>query len=219
VGRVMATFLRSFRHRFYVQLVALIAVLGAWGVQSAVAQTVGTKTPTTTTLSTSTPNVYGGNPAVLIVSVTGARGTPTGTVDIYQDNNLTSPIGTVALSNGQASFTTSALSACDFGNCPLPSHPFDGIYRGDLIFEPSESAVQSIAMSRPSTTAIVDASPSPSNFGQAVTFTAITTAAAGNQPFDNFSGNFGTSFYDGTTVRQPTHRRDHGAVDRHHLRC
>ena len=63
--------------------------------------------PTTTTISSNQNPVFVTNPVTFTATVTSTSGTPTGTVNFYESNTI---IGTQTLSNGQASFTTNALT-------------------------------------------------------------------------------------------------------------
>jgi autotransporter-associated beta strand protein len=83
------------------------------------------------------------------------------------------PLGTVLLSGGTATFSTSAL--------PAGSHDVTATYRGDAHFTGSTSAAAHVTITRhPTTTTVTSSSGGSSVFGQVVTFTAHTQFAPGS---------------------------------------
>src|SRR4029077_5138734 len=73
-------------------------------------------------------------------------------------------LGTVSLSSGVASLTTSALTA--------GTHKIKATYVGDSVFAGSSSLVLSQVVKGLPTTSSVSSSGSPSIYGQTITFTA-----------------------------------------------
>lgn len=127
------------------------------------------KAPSTTTISTS-PNPSLINTGVNItVSVTGAWGTPTGTVEV---KNGAIPLCTITLSGGTGS--------CD----PNPSFDTDGDklltaeYLGDTAyFESTGTKLHTVILPGVTITTITPTSPDPSIVGQAITVSVTVTSA------------------------------------------
>src|SRR6266849_1905223 len=92
-------------------------------------------------------------------------------------------IGTGATASAVATFATSSLSA--------KTHTIKAKYAGDAIFKPSSGSVTQVVEKYPTTTTLTS-SPNPSQFGQAVTFTAHVTST-GPAPTGK------VRFLDGTT--------------------
>jgi hypothetical protein len=94
---------------------------------------------TTTALTASAGPVLAGQPLTLTATVTPVVpgfGSPTGTV-LFLDGSAT--IGSGTLSDGAATFTTSALAPGGFGN--FPPHGLTAVYVGDSNFTGSTSPV------------------------------------------------------------------------------
>jgi hypothetical protein len=132
------------------------------------------------------------------VTNTGAPGpTPSGSITFedltYQDTTpVTTTLGTVSLSAGQAALTTSTLTA---GNGFLGNHLITATYSGDANFSAgSARLVQKVHPSASATT--LTSSPNPSNGGQAVTFTATVTPVPGAATTPTGM----VTFQEGTTV-------------------
>ncbi|HKP02320.1 MAG TPA: Ig-like domain-containing protein [Chthoniobacterales bacterium] len=111
------------------------------------------------------------------VTNTGTPGpTPTGSVTFqdltYQGTTaVTTTLGTVSLSGGQAAITTSSLTA---GSGFLGNHLITATYNGDANF--SSGSARLVQKVHPSASATsLTSSPNPSNAGQSVTFTATVT--------------------------------------------
>jgi CSLREA domain-containing protein len=124
----------------------------------------------TTTSITSTPNpsVYG-QAVMFTATVTSTVGTPSGSVQFYADGSaLGSP---VALSNGQASLSTSALA--------VGTHPITATYSGDTNHNGSTSNTIDHVVNPADTTTTIASALNPSIVGQAVTFTVAVTATIG----------------------------------------
>src|SRR5207237_61769 len=108
--------------------------------------------------------------ATVSVNSPGA-GTPTGIVTFY-DNGVSIGTGTLngVSGNDQATFTTGALS--------VASHSITAKYGGDTDDLTSSSGVLTQTINQDVTTTTISASTTSPSFGQAVTFTAKTTANA-----------------------------------------
>jgi large repetitive protein len=142
---------------------------------SSITHTVKVNTTTTVT-SNANPSAVG-QAVTFSVSVTPA--TVTGLALIYDG---TTPIATLTLTNGTATYTTSTLTA--------GAHAIKAYYGSDALNNESTSAVITQTV-RLATATTLTTSRNPANRGQNVTFTARVnpTAAAGR-----------IEFYDGTTL-------------------
>jgi hypothetical protein len=138
--------------------------------------------PTKTTLTTSGSPSFIGQPMTFTATVSWTYGTvPDGeTVTFF---NGTTAIGTGATAGGVAKFTTSSLT--------VGTHSIKATYPGDSEFKPSAGSVKQVVEKYPTTTTLTS-SLNPSQFGQAVTFTAHVTGT-GPAPTGN------VKFLDGTT--------------------
>jgi hypothetical protein len=97
-------------------------------------------------------------------------GTPTGTVT-FKDGTTT--LGTATLSGGSAAFTTDTLTVAN------NTHDITAVYSGDTNFNGSTSLILPIDIAPADTTTTVTVSPpSPSVWGQPVTFTATVVSVA-----------------------------------------
>jgi hypothetical protein len=139
---------------------------------------------TTTTLSTSAsaPVAFGSSVTLTAVVAVGglATGTPTGTVT-FMDNGTT--LGSVLVSAG----TTANTAKASFSTRDLAygSHAaLTAVYSGDTNFSASTStAAPALTVIQPASTMTeLSASPSPSNYGQAVIVTATVTGANNGTP-------------------------------------
>ncbi len=153
---------------------------------SALVQTVNQDATTAVTSSVS-PAVFG--QAITFTAVVSAAapgaGTPSGTVT-FTDGNTT--LGSATLSAGSATFTTAALS--------VAGHNITVSYGGDADFSASALSALVQTVNQDVTTATVTSSVSPAVFGQAVTFTAVVSAAAPGAGTPSGT----VTFTDGTTV-------------------
>ncbi|HZT81482.1 MAG TPA: Ig-like domain-containing protein, partial [Gemmataceae bacterium] len=139
---------------------------------------------TTTVTSSLTPSTAG--QAVTFTATVSAgqgMGTPTGMVTFVIDG-IAQP--GVALVNGQAAFTTSALTA--------GSHTIIAYYGGGATFSGSTSAALNQMVNPAATTTALSSSAGSSVYGQAVTFTATVSSAGAGTPVGM------VTFLDGTTV-------------------
>lgn len=123
---------------------------------------------TSTALSTSASSLATGQSLTLTATLGGSSpSTATGTVQ-FTDNGAN--LGTaVAVSNGTATLSTSALSA--------GPHSLAASYSGDKTHQPSTSAAVSVSVLMGTTTSL-SASPSSITIGQAVTLTASVAGTA-----------------------------------------
>ncbi len=130
--------------------------------------------PLTITSLTSSLNPSGlGQSVTFTATVASASGTPTGNVVFYERRIM---IGSAALSNGSATLSTSSL--------PVGSHPITAAYQGSSSYSSSTSAALTQVVRKlpfPSKTSLTT-SGSPSDVGQAVTFTATVTSEDGAIP-------------------------------------
>jgi len=152
---------------------------------AAVSQTVG-KASTTTSLATTSNSVQPGANVTFIAAVTvttPGAGTPTGSITLT-DGSTT--LGTVPLSGGFVSFSTSSLA--------LGSHTITATYWGDSSFTGSVSAGLVEVVSLAAVTASLTSSPTAPTYGQTVTLTATMIATMGGNPTGD------VTFTQGTTV-------------------
>ncbi len=135
-----------------------------------------------TVVTTSGSPSFVGQPVTFTATVTSTHGTiPDGELVTFYD--LSTAIGTGTTAGGVATFTTSSLTA--------KTHIIKATYAGDDTFEPSTGSVKQVVDKYPATTAL-SSSLNPSNYGQAVTFTATVTPTGPYQ----LTGN--VTFRDGT---------------------
>ncbi len=118
-------------------------------------------TPSATTLASSATQTVFGQSVTFTATVSGAGGTPTGTM-IFSDTGST--IGSLSLSNGQAALTISSLGA--------GLHSITASYSGDATFGASTSAAAPETVSQAGTTVALTSSSVSVSFAQSVTFTA-----------------------------------------------
>ncbi len=138
----------------------------AGSTSSVLTEAVNPDPATTTTLSaTSNPAAFGQSVTfVATVSVVPpGMGTPTGPVN-FMDGSTT--LGSVSLTGGQASLSTSAL--------PVGTASITAVYPGYGSYSSSYSSL-SETVNKASTTTTVSSSASPSFFGQSVIFTATVS--------------------------------------------
>jgi YVTN family beta-propeller protein len=154
-------------------------------------------TNTTTTVTSSVNPSAFGQQVSFTATVTPTQSsalTPTGNVtfsDTY--NGTTVSLGTVSLSSGIVTFSTSSLMPSAAG------HSITASYSGDNNFGSSTSVALTEVVNQAVTTTTLAASPNPSNLGQAVTLTATITVVAPGSPTP--IGPTGTvTFLDGTTT-------------------
>jgi hypothetical protein len=137
---------------------------------SALPQTVNQASTTTTLGSSVNPSTFGQSVTftAAVTAVAPGSGTPTGTAT-FMDGATT--LGTGPLNgSGIATFTTSTLS--------MGSHSITAVYGGDTNFVTSTSSALSQTVNQASSSTTLGSSVNPSDFGQAVTFTATVIAVA-----------------------------------------
>jgi hypothetical protein len=122
--------------------------------------------PTALALTTSGSPSYVGQSVTFTAIVTSSNGTiPDSALVTFRDG--TAVIGSAMLSGGEAVFTTSSLSA--------RTHSINATYAGDAKFLGSTGKVSQVVFKYTTTTSLTS-SLNPSQFGQAVTFTAHVTS-------------------------------------------
>jgi len=122
--------------------------------------------PSDTTISSSVPSTFVGQAVTFTANVNSPNGPiPDGELVRFYDG--VTAIGTGATASAVATFATSSLSA--------KTHTIKAKYAGDAIFKPSSGSVTQVVEKYPTTTTLTS-SPNPSQFGQAVTFTAHVTS-------------------------------------------
>jgi hypothetical protein len=138
---------------------------------NAVSQVVSQDSTTTTLGSSANPSVYGQAVTftATVAAVAPGAGTPTGTVNFYDNGTL---LGSGTLdANDHAIYATSVLS--------VATHPITATYAGDTNFTTSTtSSTLSQVVNQASTTTTLSSSANPSVWGQSVTFTATVAAVA-----------------------------------------
>ncbi len=149
--------------------------------------TVNQASTTTGLVSSLNPSVSGQSVTftATVAAVSPGSGTPTGTVT-FDDNGTPLSDGTVTLSSGVASFTTSSLA--------VGTQSITAVYSGDTNFTISTSSAVSQIVNLASSTTALTSSANPSTSGQSVTFTA--TVAAVSPGSGTPTGT--VDFYDGT---------------------
>jgi len=111
-----------------------------------------------------------GSPVSFTTTILSALGFPADGENVtFTDNGIT--LGAAAMKKGVAVFTTSSLA--------VGTHPIQATYSGDPVFGGSTSIIINQNVIAAATTTVVTSSLNPSNYGQAVTFTATVTSIAG----------------------------------------
>jgi hypothetical protein len=136
-----------------------------------------------TTVTTSGSPAYIGQPVTFTATVTWKYGTVPNGEQVTFYNGSTS-LGTAAISNGMAAFTTSSLTAA--------THTIKATYSGDANFKTSNGTVKQTVSLYPATV-VLTASPNPSPYKAPVTLTATVISNAPNPPTGK------VDFYNGTT--------------------
>jgi hypothetical protein len=150
-------------------------------IESAVSRTVVT--------TSGSPSLVG-QPVTFTATVTSTHGAiPDGELVTFYDGKLA--IGTGTTAGGVATFTTSSLKA--------ETHSIKATYAGDDTFEPSTGLVRQVVDKYTTTTAL-SSSPNPSNYGQAVTFTATVTSSGPNTPTGKVEFKDGTKLMASVTL-------------------
>jgi len=149
---------------------------------------------TSTSLVTSGSPSMAGQPVTFTASVTSNYGSiPNGELLTFYDGSTV--LSSVPLAGGTAAYTTSSLSG-------VKTHYITAGYAGDSIFHPSNSNHVVQVVERYSTTTTVSASPNPSSYGQAVTWTATVTSTGTTTPTGQvtFVGAVGSGILSGGTA-------------------
>jgi hypothetical protein len=122
-----------------------------------------------TLTSSASPSVFG-QPVSFTANLSAfaGSGTPTGSVD-FVDTTTNTDLGSVTLSGGTATLTTSALA--------VGTHVIQAVYGGDGTFL-STSATLTQTVNQDATTTALSSSPNPSTYSQGVTLTATVSANA-----------------------------------------
>lgn len=152
-------------------------------VSATLTQTVNQSSSAISLASSANPSSYG-TPVTFTATVTGASGTPTGSVT-FKDGTTTLGNGTLN-GNGQTTLSVSSLS--------VGTHSITAVYGGDGDYAASTSLAltQTVNQNSSSSTGLVS-SANPSAYGTPVTFTATVTGTGGTPT--------GTvTFKDGTTA-------------------
>lgn len=130
-----------------------------------------TKNATTTTLTQPATIVHGEFQSfTATVAKTNGTGTPTGSVQFTVDG---SDFGAPVSVNGSGVATTPATDALSTG-----THTVGAVYSGDANFLTSTAATRTATTVKADTTTQLNAAPTPTKFGQAVTFTATIGVVA-----------------------------------------
>ena len=146
---------------------------------SATVDLVVNQASSTTSLASSTTNCWYGDPVTFTATVPfGATGSVT-----FMDGVNT--LGTGTINGGQATFSTSALTA--------GSHSITAVYGGDANYTGSTSSAVTQTVNQASSTTSVASSASTSTYGASVTFTAtVTSDASGTVTFMDGTNTLGT---------------------------
>ena len=121
-------------------------------------------TSSTTMLRASTSESVYGQPITLTATVTNPTETPTGSVTFYDGS---ADLGTSSLVNGTATLIVSTL--------PVGTDSLTASYAGNSQFGQSQSPSLSTIVQKDGTSVVITSAPNPSEFGQAVAFTAIVS--------------------------------------------
>jgi autotransporter-associated beta strand protein len=138
-------------------------------VSSSVVQFVNKSDTATSLLASINPSQFGQTVTFTasITPVSPGAGMPGGSVTFFDG---ASALGTSSVSNGSASLDVSSL--------PVGDHQIAALYNGDNSFLSSRSPVSIQTVTAADTTTSLVGAPSPSVFGQSVTFTATVSAVA-----------------------------------------
>jgi hypothetical protein len=141
-----------------------------------------------------------GSPSFIVQAVTltatvtcGTDKIPDGELVTFYDG--TTPLNSVALAGGVATYTTSSLA--------VRTHLIKAIYAGDATFLTSTGGITQVVIRYPTTTTL-GSSLNPTNYGQSVTLTAKVTSAGpaptGTVTFRNGSVILGTQTLNGSGI-------------------
>ncbi|MFZ1918888.1 MAG: FG-GAP-like repeat-containing protein [Terriglobales bacterium] len=161
-----------------------------------VKQTVRPLPAATTTKATSSGTSYFNQPVTFTSTTTSPDGPiPDGEIVTFYKGTIV--LGTGLTASGVASLTTSALSAV--------AHIIKAAYGGDGTFKSSSGTIKQVVQLYPSSVTVPGSSLNPSNYGQAVTFTATVTSTAPSTPtgtvtFKNGTATLGTATLNGSGI-------------------
>ena len=141
---------------------------------------------TTALVSNLNPSRYG-QPVTLTATVSPSAATSTVT---FKDGGT--DLGASALVGGTASYVTSGLS--------VGSHSITAVYGGDDSYARSTSSAVAQSVNKANTTTLVSTSLNPSNYGNAVTFTAtVSPPATGSVQFFDGASSLGSGSLNGNS--------------------
>lgn len=130
-----------------------------------------TKNGTATTLAQPATIVHGQFTSfTATVAPTNGTGVPTGTVQFTVDG---SSFGAPVALNGSGQATTAPTDALSTG-----THTIGAVYNGDSGFNGSTAGTKTLTINKASTSTQLSANPTPTKYGQAVTFTATVGVVA-----------------------------------------
>jgi len=150
---------------------------------STVSQVIDIATSTTTLVSSQNPATFGQSVTLTAMVTPQFTGTPTGTVTFM---NGTATLKVATLTGGMASYTTTTLA--------VGTESITAVYKGSISFSGSTSHAVTQVVMQASTTMTLVSSQNPSNFQQAVTFTATVSPQFSGTPAGT------VVFKDGTTT-------------------
>lgn len=153
-----------------------------YATKTSTAALVVEKTSAAASLVSSASSVPVGSPITFTATVASPSGTPTGTVSFYDGTTL---LATVALSQGQAVYTTSSLA--------VGTHSIAEVYSGDSNFLSNTSSAVGETVGKQTTATALFPSANPVLVTNAVTFMSTVASSSGTPT--------GTvSLYDRTTL-------------------
>jgi hypothetical protein len=153
--------------------------------------TVTARTPTTTSTPTTSlnPATYG-QAITFTTTVSGAGGTPSGTVTFY-DNGT--PLGTASLAAGTATFTASAATALVQAGSPTGTpRSITAAYSGDAQFAGSTSGTLGQTVNKDAATAVLTVTAVSAKYSDMETYEVTVNSAAGAAPAQGVIFKIGT---------------------------
>jgi hypothetical protein len=157
-------------------------VAGNWGCDSVGVLLNNFKAKTVITITSSLNPSSVGQPVTFTATVSSNPQVPDRQVVTFYDG--TTALASVALVGGKAAYSTSTLSG--------KTHRIKADFSGNAFFNPSSATVTQTVLKYPTTTGLTS-NPNPSNYGQAVTFSATVT------PSGTYALTGQVTFWDGTT--------------------
>jgi hypothetical protein len=146
---------------------------------------------TTTLVGYSRSPIFVGQSVTFTAKVFSTYGPiPDGEAVAFSDG--TTPLATVPLSGGLASYTTSALKAA--------THTIKAAYAGDATFKASSGSVKEVVNLYPSSASAPNSSLNPSVYGQPVTLTTTVTSNAPSTPTGTVTFKNGTTTLGSATL-------------------